>query len=209
MDIVCWARRTPGGKREDQFRATFRRASCAVDADDDPFYVDQPLKTQPPRLDIQHMPQLEVAVNSLMDNGQFTVISLGHFGVVRVWEWVATRLARKGASLRDLESGKVWDFRADPGAGYEVSRAVEAMSNRLRTEKARAIAAAAGKLGPRQRLADEAVMKHARRAWSDPTLSAQAAADVVGIGVATLYRHLGPKSEAEAKAATKPKKPTR
>lgn len=84
--------------------------------------------------------------------------------------------------------------------------------NRRRTETARAIAAA-GKLGPRQKLADEATMKRAQRYWADPTLSGPQAAEKVGVGVATLYRHLGPKTEYEAKAAakaaTKSKKPTR
>lgn len=200
---MCWARRTPGGKREDQIRAAFRRAGCAVDAEDDPYYVDQPLDKQPPRLDIEHLPELEAAVNSVMDRGRLVVMSLGHFGVTRVWEWAATRLVRKRASLRDLESGRAWDFAADPGAGYEIGRLVEGMSNRMRTEKARAVAAATGKLGPRQRLADAATMARARRAWEDPALSAQAAAEKIGIGVATLYRHLGPKSEAEAAARTK------
>lgn len=155
------------------------------------------------------MPELERAVHSLMPAGQLVVMSLGHFGVVRIWEWAAARLARKAASLRDLESGKVWDFAVDPGAGYEISRLVAEMSNRLRTEKARTIAAAAGKLGPRQRLADDKMMAKAKRLWADPTLSAQAAANEIGIGVATLYRHLGPKGEAEAKPTKKPKKPKR
>lgn len=155
------------------------------------------------RLDIKHMPELQNAVHSLVDGGQLVVISLGQFGVPRVWEWVAAALARKRASVRDLESGKIWDLAVDPGTGFEVSRLVEAMSTRLRLEKANAARAASGKLGPRQRLADEATMKCARRAWADPSLSAEKAAEKVGIGVATLYRRLGPKTEFEAKEAAK------
>lgn len=81
------------------------------------------------------------------------------------------------------------------------------MFNRLRTENAHAIAAAAGKFGPHQRLTDDKVMAKAKRLWADPTLSAQTAANEIGI--ATLYRHCGPKGEAEAKPANKPRRSTR
>lgn len=201
MDIVCWARRTVGGKREDQIKAAFRRAGCAVDQHDDPFYVDQPPAKSPPRLDIDHLPELQRAVYSLQSGGQFVVMTLGHFAVPRVWEWVAQHLARKACSLRDLDSARTWDFAQDHGAGYEVTRLVETMANRLRTEKARTAAAAAGKLGPRQKLADPATMERAQQVWADPNLSADKAAKTLGIGVATLYRHLGPKTEFEKKAA--------
>lgn len=213
LDTVCWARQTRGGRRQDQIRAAFRRAGCAVDQQDDPFYLDPPLAKPPARLDVQHLPELGNAVASLVPGGQLVVISLADFALPRIWEWVAQHLARKGCSLRDLESGRTWDFAVDPGAGYEIARLVEAMANRRRTETARAIASAAGKLGPRQKLADEATMKRAQRYWADPTLSGPQAAELVGVGVATLYRHLGPKTEYEAKAAAKAaaklKKPTR
>jgi hypothetical protein len=209
MDIVAWARRTRGGLREDQIKAKLRRAGCPVDEIDDPFYLDQPLPTQPARLDIEHMPELKKAVHSLMDGSQFVVLSLGHFGVHRIWDWVATHLARKGASIRELENNKSWDFKTDPGAGYEIARLVEDMSNRLRTENARAARAASGRLGPRQKLADDAVMRRAKRLWSDPSLSAKDVALEMNIGVATLYRHLGAKVEAEQEAAIAAQKQTK
>lgn len=205
MDVVCWARRTVGGKREDQIKAAFRRAGCAVDAEDDPYYLDQPLEKQPPRLDVEHMPELQQAVHSVMDGGQFVVVTLGHFAVPRIWVWAAAHLVRKGCSLRDLESGRIWDFGQDPAGGYDVERQVEAMANRLRTERARAARAATGRLGQRQKLADDATMKRARRAWADPELTAKEAAAMIGVGVATLYRHLGPKEEFERKMAAKAK----
>lgn len=199
MDVVCWARRTVGGKREDQIKMAFRRAGCAVDEKDDPYYLDLPLEKQPARLDIEHMPELQRAVHLVMEGGLLVVMSLGHFGVPRIWAWTASHLVRKGCSLRDLESGKTWDFGDDPAAGYEVERLVDAMANRLRTERARAARAASGRLGPRQKLADDATMRRARRAWADPALTAKQAAETVGVGVATLYRHLGPKEEFERK----------
>lgn len=200
MDIVSWGRKTKGGKREDQIKAAFRRAGCAVDEPDDPFYLDQPLEKQPARLDIRHMPELENAVHSLADKGQLVVITLGHFGVPRVWAWVAQNLARKAASIRDLESGKTWDFAVDPGAGYEIERLVESMSNRLRTVNARVARIESGRLGPKEKLADPALRKRAARLWADPEKTKAMVAEEIGVSVMTLHRHLGPKTEAERKA---------
>lgn len=208
MDVVSWARRTPGGRREDQIRATFRRAGCAVDQPDDPFYIDEPMASRPVRLDIEHFPKLEAAVSSLMEGGQLVVLSVGQFAVRRVWDWAAIHLTRKRASLRDLEGERTWDFSTDPGAAFEVGRLVEQMATRLRLEAANAARAAAGKLGPRQKLADDKVMARAKRLWADSDLSAAEVAKAIGISVPTLYRHLGPKAEAEAKAIST-KKPTR
>lgn len=114
-------------------------------------------------------------------------------------------MARKGVKLFDLESKREWDFRADPGAGYEVEQLVEQTFNRQRTSAATAARIAAGKAGPREKMEDEALKRRAARAWADPELSASAAAAEVGLGVATLYRHFGPKLDYVATTAAKRK----
>jgi hypothetical protein len=59
-------------------------------------------------------------------------------------------------------------------------------------------------------LANKKKLAEAKRLWADPELSARAVAKLVGVGVRTLYRDLGPRSERSAKRGPKPKpRPTK
>ena len=196
MDIVGWTR-LRSGKTADMCRAKFERAGVPS-GDWAPIYIDQPTP-KVTKLTVDHMPELRKAMNSLMAGGQLVVLALGDFGVARVWSWAADRLAEKKSSLRNVETGAVYDFAADPAVGYAVSALVEKEMNRSRTEKMRAARIASGHLGPREKLLDPALKRKCARLWADPNLSAAMVAEQTRISAPTLYRHLGPKGEAEAK----------
>lgn len=139
-----------------------RRAGCAVDRQDDPFYWDAPRRGTSPKL--ENLPNLQRAVQSLNAGERLVVCTLAHFASAAVWYWVATECARRGATVSDIDSGKLFDFAADPGAAFEAAAMIEEQLRKQRTEKAREAAAELGHVGRRASLT-AAQIANCRQMW--------------------------------------------
>jgi len=201
-----YIRPSPKGPSVEEQRAALRSVGLI---DDRVVYVEETPKRRKAKVMPEHLVMRHEAIRALKKRADdvLVVSSLDRLGLTTADILGAVEaVTRKGAFVLDASTGETYCWH--PGVVPLVAAAARAERVLMleRTKKAREAGAKMGAKGGRPKaLGNPKKLAEAKRLWPDPELSGRAIAKLLGVGLRTLYDHLGPRSESKAKPGRKPR----